>query len=97
MSTTELFKKHFGEESASVDLKHPNVEAFFEELNQECLEEDKIKIGDTVKIIHSGELIRVLNIVYFGSETHNPYPETRIIYDKGSIDIECCVLFSHEV
>ena len=43
MSSTELFKKHFGEESASVDLKHPNMEAFFEELNQECLEEDKVK------------------------------------------------------
>lgn len=43
MSSTELFRKHFGEESAAVGLKHPNMEAFFEELNQECLEEDKIK------------------------------------------------------
>ena len=43
MSSTELFRKHFGEESAVVDLKHKNMEAFFEELNQECLEEDKIK------------------------------------------------------
>lgn len=40
MSSTELFKKHFGINSASVDLKHPNMESFFEELNQECLKED---------------------------------------------------------
>ena len=41
MSSTELFRKHFGEKSASVDLKHPNMEKFFEELNQECINEDK--------------------------------------------------------
>lgn len=57
--------------------------------------ENEIKIGDTVKVIWTDELIKVLNIVHIGAETHNPYPETRIIYDKGSIDIECCV-FSHE-
>ena len=38
MSTHELFKKHFGGVCA-VDLKHPNMEAFFEELNKERLEE----------------------------------------------------------
>ena len=43
MSSTELFKKHFGEQSASVDLKHPNMEKFFSELNEECLSEDKQK------------------------------------------------------
>ena len=42
MSTTELFKKHFGN-TAAVDMKHPNMESFFEELNTECLEEDKHK------------------------------------------------------
>ncbi len=42
MSTNKLFIKHFGN-IASVDLKHPNIENFFEELNQECLEEDKLK------------------------------------------------------
>ena len=40
MSSTQLFRKHFGEESASVDLKHPNMEAFFNELNKECLREN---------------------------------------------------------
>lgn len=40
MSSTKLFRKHFGEESVSVDLKHKNMEAFFEDLNKECLEED---------------------------------------------------------
>ena len=42
MSTHELFKKHFGN-VASVDMKHPNIESFFEELNAECLQEDKHK------------------------------------------------------
>ena len=37
MSSTELFKKHFGDQSASVDLKHPNMEKFFSELNEESL------------------------------------------------------------
>lgn len=41
MSSTELFRKHFGEESASIDLKHPNMEAFFNELNEECLRENE--------------------------------------------------------
>ena len=40
MSTTALFTKHFGDTPA-VGIFHPNVEAFFEELNQECLEEDR--------------------------------------------------------
>ena len=40
MNTHELFKKHFGNQIA-VDLKHPNMESFFEELNEECLQEDK--------------------------------------------------------
>jgi hypothetical protein len=43
MSTTEIFRKHFGDKSASVDLKHPNMEAFFNELNEECLREDEEK------------------------------------------------------
>jgi len=42
MSTHDLFKKHFGN-TAAVDMKHPNMESFFEELNAECLEEDKHK------------------------------------------------------
>jgi RNA binding exosome subunit len=42
MSSHELFKKHFGNQIA-VDLKHPNIENFFEELNEECLQEDKHK------------------------------------------------------
>jgi hypothetical protein len=43
MSSTELFRKHFGSEIGSVDLKHPNTEKFFSELNEECLLEDKQK------------------------------------------------------
>lgn len=58
--------------------------------------EDEIKIGDTIKVIRTDELLKVLNILHIDAETHNSYPETRIIYDKGSVDIECCVLFSHE-
>ena len=42
MSTHELFQKHFGN-VASVDMKHPNIESLFEELNAECLQEDKHK------------------------------------------------------
>ena len=40
MSSTELFRKHFGSDSASVGLKHPNIESFFNELNEECKLED---------------------------------------------------------
>lgn len=42
MSTTTLFKKHFPEVygGAGVGLMHPNMEAFFEELNEECLKDD---------------------------------------------------------
>jgi hypothetical protein len=43
MTTTQLFRKHFGDKSASVDLKHPNMEKFFDELNRECLREDENK------------------------------------------------------
>lgn len=39
MSSTELFRKHFGEKLA-VDLRHPNMENFFNELNEECKQED---------------------------------------------------------
>ena len=39
MTTSELFKKHFNEEKV-VGLKHPNIESFFEELNQICIQED---------------------------------------------------------
>lgn len=41
MSTHELFKKHFGNQVA-VDLKHPNMESFFKELNEECLQENRV-------------------------------------------------------
>lgn len=43
MSSTEIFRKHFGDKSVSVDLRHPNIEKFFNELNEECLLEDKQK------------------------------------------------------
>lgn len=40
MSTSKLFRKHFGD-IASVSLNNPNIENFFEELKEECLLEDK--------------------------------------------------------
>lgn len=43
MSTLELFEKHFGKKAISVDLKHPNIEAFFNDLEAECRAEDKAK------------------------------------------------------
>lgn len=43
MSSTKLFSKYFGKENHSVDMKHPNMENFFNELNAECLREDKQK------------------------------------------------------
>jgi len=45
METTELFKKHFPDVygGQGVGLLHPNVQAFFEELNQICLKEDAEK------------------------------------------------------
>ena len=42
MSTTHLFIKHFGGRAA-VNLTHLNIEVFFEELNRECVQEDKNK------------------------------------------------------
>lgn len=44
-TTSDLFKKHFPEVygGAGVGLMHPNIESFFEELNQVCIEEDKRK------------------------------------------------------
>ena len=59
MSTTKLFQKHFGN-TPVVGLNHPNVEAFFDEMNQECIEEDKqknsvlhsIKQSDEGKVCH---------------------------------------------
>ena len=47
MSSTKLFRKHFGERAA-VDLKHPNMEAFFNDLNKECLQEDTGKLKITI-------------------------------------------------
>lgn len=41
-TTSELFKKHFGETPA-VGITHPNFESFFDELAQVCIEEDKQK------------------------------------------------------
>jgi hypothetical protein len=43
MTTTELFKKHFPKSGGAVGLQHPNIEAFFNELNEECLKEDAEK------------------------------------------------------
>lgn len=38
-TTSEVFKKHFGD-VASVGIFHKNIEAFFEEINQDCINED---------------------------------------------------------
>lgn len=40
--SSDLFRKHFGD-TCVVGLKHPNIEAFFEELNEECKREDALK------------------------------------------------------
>lgn len=39
-TSTELFTKHFGEESVAVDLSHPNMAKFFDELSVECLNDN---------------------------------------------------------
>jgi hypothetical protein len=50
MSTTKLFEKHFGKDAIVVDVKHPKMEKFLNELNKECLAEDRQKQkSDTVK------------------------------------------------
>jgi uncharacterized protein YaaQ len=59
MSTTDLFKKHFNNEGV-VGLKHPNIEAFFTELNEQCLAEDiknKIPIGTTSAAIAANPVL----------------------------------------
>jgi hypothetical protein len=56
MTSTELFRKHFGDQSASVDLKHPNMELFFTELNEECLRENEE--GENPYLLSGEELER---------------------------------------
>lgn len=50
-TSSELFKKHFSNVYGDVGagIFHPNMEAFFEELNQICLIEDSIKKINTHK------------------------------------------------
>lgn len=50
MSTTKLFNEHFPEVygGAGVGLLHPNIEAFFEELNEQCLKEDAEKANSNL-------------------------------------------------
>jgi hypothetical protein len=51
-TSSDLFKKHFSNVygGAGVGIFHPNIEPFFEELNQVCLIEDAIKkINNTTK------------------------------------------------
>ena len=59
MSTHDLFKKHFGN-TAAVDMKHPNMESFFEELNAECLEEDKHKNCNIPCVVRRSEQLKAL-------------------------------------
>ncbi len=51
-TTSQLFEKHFGE-TAAVGLFHPNIENFFEELNEVCKKEDllnkKAQVSGTTK------------------------------------------------
>ena len=63
MSSTELFRKHFGEQSAAVDLKHPNMEAFFNELNEECLRENEKKIMKSTITITPAENIKDRRVI----------------------------------
>jgi hypothetical protein len=39
MSTSELFRKHFGDTGA-VGLKHPRIDDFFKDLKRQCMLED---------------------------------------------------------
>jgi hypothetical protein len=48
METHELFKKHFGD-VVGVDLKHPNMEAFFGELAEICNEENRQRLQEKEK------------------------------------------------
>jgi len=41
LSSTKLFEKYFGKNTAAVDLKHPNIVKFFDAIEKECKEEDK--------------------------------------------------------
>jgi len=41
MESTKLFRKHFGEQAVAVNLNHPNIVAFFDELNEVCLRENE--------------------------------------------------------
>lgn len=53
MSTHDLFQKYFGNTTA-VNMKHPNMENFFEELNAECLAEDKQKNCNIPVVVNLG-------------------------------------------
>jgi len=48
MNTHELFQKYFGN-TTSVNTNHPNMEKFFQELNDECVKEDRKKKNAKVK------------------------------------------------
>ena len=39
-NTTKIWEKHFGD-TPSVNLNNPAIEGFFDELTQDCLNEDK--------------------------------------------------------
>jgi len=41
-TTSDLFKKHFND-MGGVGLFHPNMEAFFTDLNNVCIIEDSLK------------------------------------------------------
>ncbi|MDR1554206.1 MAG: hypothetical protein LBS69_12230 [Prevotellaceae bacterium] len=50
MKTHELFQKHFGD-VVGVGLKHPNIEAFFGELNEICKEEARQRLEKDIQDI----------------------------------------------
>lgn len=47
-TTSELFQKHFNG-VASVNLTHPNIDNFFNELNEVCLKEDAETLNSKAK------------------------------------------------
>jgi hypothetical protein len=47
LSTTELFRKHFGE-TCAVSITHPRIDDFFKDMKRQCMLED-IAAGKNVE------------------------------------------------
>lgn len=81
--SSDLFRKYFGDQSA-VDMKHPNMENFFLDLNKVCLREDNriqfnIKTPDQLPEYKGREI----SDWYFGIGVnwHNEESKVMAMYD----------------